>query len=116
VTGTYVLPAAPPAWPASTATRSEEAPQAVRPAVPDVPEVPDPFVAAVDDVDAFGVGELAARGADAVELVVAEAHAASSPAAAMAMITGGTLSKPRARGLATGAAGGRSGINFATSP
>jgi hypothetical protein len=115
VTGTYVLPAAPPAWPASTATRSEEAPQAVRPAVPDVPEVsevPDPFLAAVDDVDVFGVRELAACGVAAVELVVAEAQAASSPAAAMAMTAVGTMRRPRARGAAVESAGGRTGISL----
>ena len=109
VTGTYVLPAAPPAWPASTATRNEEAPQAVRPAVP---EVPDPFLAAVDDVDAFGVRELAACGAAAVELVVAEAQAASSPAAATAMTAVGTMRRPRARGAAVESAGGRAGISL----
>jgi hypothetical protein len=112
VTGTYVLPAAPPAWPASTATRSEEAPQAVRPAVPDVPDVPDPFLAAVDEVDAFGVRELAACGAAAVELVVAEAQAASSPAAATAMTAVGTMRRPRARGAAVESAGGRAGISL----
>jgi hypothetical protein len=124
VTGTYVLPAAPPAWPASTATRSEEAPQAVRPAVPDVPDVPDvpavpdvpeapdPFLAAVDDVDAFGVREPAACGAAAVELVVAEAQAASSPAAATAMTAVGTMRRPRARGAAVESAGGRAGISL----
>src|ERR1700689_30721 len=109
VTGTYVLPAAPPAWPASTATRSEEAPQAVRPAVP---AVPDPFLAAVDEVDAFGVRELAACGAAAVELVVAEAQAASSPAAATAMTAVGTMRRPRARGAAVESAGGRAGISL----
>jgi hypothetical protein len=118
VTGTYVLPAAPPAWPALTATRSEEAPQVVRPAVPavpdvpDVPEAPDPFLAAADDVDAFGVRELAACGAAAVELVVAEAQAASSPAAATAMTAVGTMRRPRARGAAVESAGGRAGISL----
>jgi hypothetical protein len=69
-------------------------------------------LAAVDDIDAFGVRELAACGAAAVELVVAEAQAASSPAAATAMTAVGTMRRPRARGAAVESAGGRTGINL----